>query len=212
MPSAGLYLASLRITQTQQLLSCGHFAHSREWSDLFATINAAVERIEHPAGSGAFTIYPESGKKSGKGNGVTPIKLGLMNSLRTLGWTIEGSAKNALGQRLGEYDAVQRTDAGPVVLEWETGNVSSSHRSLNKMTMLLSEGTIAAGVLVLPTRRLARFLTDRIGNFEELAPYWGFWGRYPCDNGVLEIIGVEQDAESDTVPRIPKGTDGRALV
>ena len=36
---------------------------------------------EWPVGSGSFTIYPESGKRSGEGNGVKPIK---DNSIRYL--------------------------------------------------------------------------------------------------------------------------------
>jgi hypothetical protein len=97
-----------------------------------------------------------------------------------------------------------------VVAEWETGNVSSSHRSLNKMVMLLADGLLVAGTLVVPTRRLAQYLTDRIGNLEELTGYFPLWSRYPCSRGVLEIVGIEQDAESLSVPRIPKGTDGRS--
>jgi len=38
-----------------------------------------------------------------------------------------------------------------------------------------------------------------------------FWKAVKCENGVLEIVVVEHDAESFEVPKIPKGTDGRAL-
>jgi hypothetical protein len=53
-------------------------------------------------------------------------------------------------------------------------------------------------------------LTDRIGNWEELAPYADLWKSIPCKNGVLEIVVVQHDAASTKVPRIPKATDGRA--
>ncbi len=99
---------------------------------------------------------------------------------------------------------------GAIVAEWETGNISSSHRSMNKMLMLLSQGVIAAGVLVVPSRELYSYLTDRIGNFNELQPYLTLWKSFPCQKGVLEIIVIEQDACSTDVPKIPKGTDGRA--
>ncbi len=59
--------------------------------------------------------------------------------------------------------------------------------------------------------RSQAYLTDRIGNFAELEPYLDLWSAVPCENGVLEIVVVEHDAESFDVPRIEKGTDGRAL-
>ena len=38
------------------------------------------------------------------------------------------------------------------------------------------------------------------------------WKALPCKQGILEIVVVEHDATSTKVPRIKKGTDGRALV
>jgi hypothetical protein len=80
------------------------------------------------------------------------------------------------------------------------------------MSMLLSAGSIATGTLIVPSRKLYKYLTDRVGNFQELEPYLAFWRSVPCTSGVLEIIVVEQDGESLDVPKIPKGTDGRALI
>jgi hypothetical protein len=163
-----------------------------------------------PPGSAKFTIYPESGKRRGEGNGVGPIRGGFIDELRRLNWTIEGAAKNRLGQNLGDFDAVLEGPNGPIVVEWETGNISSSHRSMNKLTMLVSRSVIAAGTLVLPSRKLYGYLTDRIGNYQEIEPYLELWKSVPCQSGVLEIIVIEQDAESRRVPRIPKSTAGRA--
>ncbi len=162
-------------------------------------------KCDWPAGSGTFTINPER-----KGNGVVPIKKEFIADLRARGWFIEGPAKNQAGQSLGDFDAVISGPEGPIVAEWETGNISSSHRSMNKMLMLLSQGVIAAGVLVIPSRRLYMYLTDRIGNYDELKPYVSLWKSLPCTNGVLEIVVIEQDGESRDVAQIPKGTDGRA--
>jgi hypothetical protein len=169
-----------------------------------------VKRCAWPPGSDRFTIYPERGKKRGEGNGVVPIKNEFIKELRKLKWTIEGAAKNHLGENLGDFDAVLPGPEGPIVVEWETGNVSSSHRSMNKLTMLVSNGTIAAGTLVVPSRKLYKYLTDRIGNYQELQPYVKLWKSVPCESGVLEIVVIEQDAESYEAPKIPKGTDGRA--
>jgi hypothetical protein len=99
-----------------------------------------------------------------------------------------------------------------VVLEWETGNISSSHRSLNKMALGIMRGKIAAGILIVPSSEFARFLTDRIGNIRELEPYLELWQATPCKHGgVLEIAVIEHDETSTKVPRITKMTDGRAL-
>jgi hypothetical protein len=107
-------------------------------------------------------------------------------------------------------DAAYFGATGIVCLEWETGNVSSSHRSMNKMCLGLLQGAIKAGVLVVPSRALYPYLTDRIGNIAELEPYFPLWEATPCEEGVLEIIVIEHDATSLKVPKIPKGTDGRA--
>src|SRR5262249_1787238 len=101
---------------------------------------------------------------------------------------------------------------GLVAVEWETGNVSSSHRSLNKLVYGLQRGVIHGGFLIAPSRALYRYLTDRVGNVPELASYFGFWRNgvplgYHC-----AIAEVEYDDTSMHVPRIKKGTDGRALV
>ena len=98
-----------------------------------------------------------------------------------------------------------------IAFEWETGNISSSHRSMNKMCLGLLTQKIIGGFLVVPSKKLYPYLTDRIGNFPELEPYLPLWKSIPCDEGILEIIVIEQDAESFDVPRIPKGTDGRAI-
>ena len=81
---------------------------------------------------------------------------------------------------------------------------------MNKLTMLIADRTIAAGTLVVPSRKLYAYLTDRIGNYKELEPYLKLWKCVPCKTGILEIVVVEHDAESYDVPRIPKTTDGRA--
>lgn len=102
-------------------------------------------------------------------------------------------------------DAVLTREAKIVALEWETGNVSSSHRSLNKMAFFIQNQVILAGFLVVPCRSLAQYLTDRIGNFEELEPYFGFWQNSIAGyTGLLEIIGIEQDEVSYEELRSPK--------
>lgn len=200
----------MRIVRVETLLSRGRYAKSRHWKRTRKTIHEAVSRCCWPPGSRSFTIYPESGKKRGEGNGVLPIKREFVQHLREKGWAIEGKAKNALGQHVGDFDAVVAGPDGPIVVEWETGNISSSHRSMNKMLMLLSSGLVAAGTLVIPSRELYKYLTDRVGNVQELEPYFPLWKTIPCENGLLEIVVIEHDRTSYDVPKIPKLTSGRA--
>lgn len=97
-------------------------------------------------------------------------------------------------------------------IEWETGNISSSHRAVNKMALGIIKDILIGGALILPTRKMYNYLTDRVGNFPELSPYFPLWKSLPVKEGLLAIIAIEHDSVSKTVERIPKGTDGRATV
>jgi len=201
----------MKIVREETLLSCGKYASSVEWRRTRKSLYKAIREVDWPRGTGAFKIYPELGKRRGEGNGVTPIKLGLMEELQRQGWKLEEPLDIAILKRPGKLDAVLYTDYGPVALEWETGNISSSHRALNKMALGLLKGVLACGILVVPSRELYKYLTDRIGNMAELEPYLDLWRSIPCRKGVLEIVAIEHDGTSRKVPRIPKGTSGRAL-
>src|SRR6266702_8041949 len=198
----------MQIVREETLISCGNYASSRAWKRTRKSLYRAIREVEWPPGSGSFTIYPESGKKRGQGNGVVPIKNGLMEELVRQGWTRE--VRLAV-KGIGKLDAVLNTNYGVVALEWETGNISSSHRALNKMALGLLKGVLACGILVVPSRELYKYLTDRIGNMAELEPYIDLWKSIPCQTGILEIVAIEHDATSTRVPRIPKMTAGRAL-
>jgi hypothetical protein len=125
-------------------------------------------------------------------------------------WTCE-YVLSAIGT--GKIDAAYQTDNGLFGFEWETSNISSSHRAINKMALALYKKVMVAGVLVLPTRNMYQYLTDRIGKFPELQPYFPLWRSLNATikEGLLEIIAIEQDETRLDIPRITKGTDGRAL-
>ena len=117
----------------------------------------------------------------------------------------------------GEFDAFVTTATGDrVVIEWETGNVSSSHRSLNKMCLCMIAGLIDYGILVIPNRDLYNCLTDRVGNFEELAPYLFFWNEISqlVERGLLAIIVVGYDKlidkDDETFPYLESKKQGRS--
>jgi hypothetical protein len=200
----------MRIVREETLISCGDYAKSEDWKRTRASLYKAITEVDWPRGSGKFTIYPEAGKRRGEGNGVTPIKDGLIEALEKQGWKAEQYLDVVKMNRPGKLDAILETPHGIVALEWETGNISSSHRALNKMALGLLRGVLAAGILVVPSRELYKFLTDRIGNMLELDPYLDLWRSIPCKQGILEIVAIEHDGTSKDVPRIPKGKDGRA--
>jgi hypothetical protein len=200
----------MKIVKVYTLKSRGAYAASEHWKTTREQIHDAIRRCEWPVGSGSFTIYPESGKAHGEGNGVKPIRDRFVQSLQAEGWTIEGKAKNAWDERLGDFDAVLPGPDKPIVVEWETGNISSPHLSMNKLTLLLKNHAISAGVLVVPSWRTFVHLPDRVGYIDEIKPYFLLWKSARCGDGVLEIVVIEQDAVSKGVPRIPRGKDGRA--
>lgn len=113
--------------------------------------------------------------------------------------------------RTGDLDALKQTSAGWIGFEWETGNVSSSHRAINKLLLTFLKRRLVGGFLAVPSNDLKPYLTDRIGNIGELEPYFPLWSAVPVTNAALRIVVVEHDGVSKAVPRIPKGRDGRAL-
>ncbi|NOZ72239.1 MAG: hypothetical protein GXP38_10055 [Chloroflexi bacterium] len=204
----------MKIVKTEYLIRQGPFADSEEWHHVLSDIHTAIGTIEWPKGSGGFFFCEGStGRSRGEGNGVKPIKDSFCRHLETLGWQRETPVDIATLRRPGPIDVTKYIpDTGLVAVEWETGNISSSHRAVNKMALGLLTGILVAGVLVLPTREMYRYLTDRIGNFAELSPYFPLWKSIPVDNGVLAVIAIEHDGTRPDIPRIPKGTDGRALI
>jgi len=105
-------------------------------------------------------------------------------------------------------------DAWRAAIEWETGNISSSHRSMNKLCLALMAGQVEVAVLIVPSREMYPHLTDRIGNWLELSPYLHFWKKAGTfvKKGLLAVTVVEHDqlTEDPGVPYIGQGKDGRS--
>lgn len=218
----------MRVVGNYLLVNAGGATDTELWQRARQDVLDAVESIRWPLGSDGFTIRPEK-----NGNGVKPIRTQACNLLHERGWTLEHAwpdleqeierqiengeelaeaPPEARRARPGKVDAALLVDRQQVAFEWETGNVSSSHRSINKLCMGVQKGIILGGFHIVPSRALYRYLTDRIGNVDELEPYFDFWGSVPCTNGAVEMIVVEHNATDDNVERIPKGTDGRANI
>jgi len=201
----------MKIMRVERLIDAGGFSSSQEWKTIEAQIFEAIQSIQWPPYSGSFTLRNEPGKKRGEGSGVKPIKDACMQHLSLLGWGLETCYDIATLRRPGPIDATLPVGNRLFCMEWETGNISSTHRALNKMALGILKGILIGGALVLPTRAMYRYLTDRVGNFAEIEPYFDLWRALQVEDGLLVVIAIEHDAVSGSVPRIPKGTDGRAL-
>jgi hypothetical protein len=201
----------MKIVRVEKLIDAGGFSASPEWRLVEKEMLGAIRSVQWPPGSGKFTLYPERGKERGKGNGVKPIKQECMLQLERLGWELEARLDIATLKEPGRIDAVRDVRGGHFAIEWETGNISSSHRALNKMALGMLKGSLIGGALVVPTRDMYQYLTDRVGNLQELEPYFAFWKALDIEAGLLEVIAIEHDGLSLDVPKIRKGTEGRAL-
>jgi len=201
----------MKIVRRELLIDRGRFSGSEDRQRIDREIDEAINSVEWPPGSGSFTLFDESGKGRGRGNGVTPIKDACMKRLEEYGWSLESRIDVASFRRAGAIDATCQVGTRHFAFEWETGNISSSHRALNKMALGMLKGLLVGGALVVPTRRMYSYLTDRVGNLDELEPYFDLWRALRVDEGLLAVVAIEHDAVSRSVPRIPKGTEGRAL-
>jgi hypothetical protein len=113
----------------------------------------------------------------------------------------------------GAVDAVKQTAKGLVGAEWETGNISSSHRALGKLALGLVDRELVGGALVVFDSAWSPYFTDRIGNWGEIDGYQRVWalalrGIEPC---FLSVIVMEPDGIVPGTPTIPKGKDGNAM-
>lgn len=192
----------MKVTRHEVLINSGHVPQ------LKSTINdveSAIKKVVWPLNSTDFTINPTP-----KGNGVKPIKKECMDHLKSKDWTLEKRLAIKADMRPGPLDAVKTIGTSTFALEWETGNISSSHRAVNKMVLGMLERVLIGGILVLPSRNMYKYLTDRVGNFQELSPYFTAWKNFNIKDGYLAVIEIEHDSTDADTPLIPKGTDGWA--
>lgn len=204
----------MKIVHKEIIVSKGEIISSASLKTIYSEIEAAIENIHWPVDADGFYLNPNSkGKKQGEGNGVKPIKDGFVTFLKAKGWSIEQKRVKRQGVvDYGAIDAAKQTEFGVFGVEWETGNISSSHRSMNKICMGTQTGELSGGMLIVPSNDLKPYLTDRVGNYHELIPYLPFWKSVPYDKGEISILVIEHDGLRADAPRILKGTDGRALI
>lgn len=177
----------------------GEVAASPAWGRIHDDIVGAIQAIDFPSGSGLLKLRRKEKLPSGQWNrnGVGYLRRRFLESMVDHHrWQPEQRIERLAGNDpptltlypsgqghqepitsdFGDFDLVTRIpDESLVAIEWETGNISSSHRSMNKLAIALSEGRLQAGILILPSRSLYAQLTDRIGNIGELSGYLAMW-------------------------------------
>lgn len=196
----------MKITQTRILIDQGNYTEKTIYHTIIKNVEDAILKVTWPLGSDVFTVKPVK-----NGNGVKPIKQFCMQHLFENGWRLEHRLRVSSSLSPGPLDATIELDDGRhFAIEWETGNISSSHRAINKIALGILNGTLAGGILILPSRPLYHYLTDRVGNYAELEPYFPVWSNLSVADGFLAVIEIQHDAISFDVPLIPKGTDGWA--
>jgi hypothetical protein len=194
----------MKLVEIKMLVSHGDFASSPEYKQILLDLTTTIDEIAW-GDKNLFKINPIR-----KGNGVSPIRQLFTDKLVAKGWFKEIRMTLAKGMNPGPIDAIIETKFGVFAVEWETGNISSSHRALNKIAVGVLQGQLIGGILILPNRALGKYLTDRIGNYEELAPYFPMYENLNLE-GTVGVISVTHDEIDENAPVIMKGSDGNAL-
>lgn len=194
----------MKIDSEKIFVAQGDFKDCEEYKVICQELRNAITAVSW-GDPNKFIINPTK-----KGNGVVPIKRNFVQHLLAKGWIAEQKMGIVNGIQPGPIDIIKITPQGIFAVEWETGNVSSSHRALNKIAVGIIQKTIIGGILILPKKNLAQYLTDRIGNYEEIAPYEPLYRNVIVENGLMGIFVIDYDDISDMASLIPKGNDGNA--
>lgn len=191
------------------LISKGSFPQTNDFKRIQQDIDNAIIGIQNPEGSGKFYLFDEK-----KRNGVVPIKIAFIEKLNALGWKDESIEDNKELKKRRIDTSLKLSNNKFFGVEWETGNISSSHRALNRLTKGIMDGVLSGGFLVLPSRKMYNYLTDRVGNYQELEQYFDVWRAVgnTLDDAILGIVEIEHDGVSRDIPPFRKGTDGRAKI
>src|SRR5450755_1956849 len=127
----------MKIDREVYFLKRGSNEENTLFDDVKKEVEKAIKRVVWPIGNSVFCINPVR-----KGNGVVPIKKEFIAYLKAHGWITEKSFELVDGIGAGPIDALLKTPLGSIAVEWETGNISSSHRAINKMATAIIEKNI----------------------------------------------------------------------
>lgn len=157
----------MKIVHKHYIVRKGWLVQSQTIEIIEDELAHAIQRIVWPEGADGFYLDP----MSRKGNGVKSIKDACVMYLEERGWRTQRRLRPHGVAGTGPLDLVRTTDHGLFALEWETGNISFSHRAINKMCLGILDHELIGGALVVPSDKLYPHLTDRVGDYRELQPY-----------------------------------------
>lgn len=211
----------MRIVEHVRIINKGNYCATQMFRDVIEELEDSISGIVWPSGNNQFAINP-----SAHGNGVVPIKAQFAQAVRSRNWLLEHAFPRVPQLYMGEpisvpggYDAHKDLSTfsdpsgkpvKPFIVEWETGNISSSHRSINKIALSLKEGYVSGAIVIVPSNGMYPYLTDRIGNIKELRPYLRLYEDMKTEFGYFGFIVVEHDIIDTAAPLMPKGSDGNA--
>ena len=230
--------------RTLVLFDKGDVISSPDWRALHESYVRSIASVDFPEGAGTLTLRrkfqnpdrQQNPKKQWNRNGVVYLKERFFDHMqRVEGWEAEANVdlaadreqppirlypsletyREPITSKFGGFDLMTTSDEGArIAIEWETGNISSSHRSMNKLAIALGAGIIEVGVMIVPSREFYAHLTDRIGNIGELSGYLAMWEsmKFSVERGLLALTVVEHDHLTDDPSHsyLPVGNDGRA--
>lgn len=140
-------------------------------------------------------------------NGVVPVKEGCYQTLEEQFEWYREKPLVSFSDKGGPIDVYKEFYSNGefllVGLEFETGNISSAHRSMNKLAIGLKREELNLAFLMMPVHELSYYLTDRVSNYEELAPYFSLVDEYP-----FIFLGFNAENYDASFPLLPKGNDG----
>lgn len=136
--------------------SGGRYTGTSSYKLVEEHIKIAVSKIVWPPDSDRFTIYPESGKRRGEGNGVVPIKRGFTKTLVEFGWTLEAKAPKTTGDesatlkgsRPGAFDCHYEFTTKAVHRSWSSGKPAMCRPAIARSIGLGSVFIVATCLVV----------------------------------------------------------------
>jgi hypothetical protein len=197
----------MRLSQRVDVLTRGG-AESEPWfRQVCEEIQTAISLVACPPGADKFNIQPS------EGNGIIPIKAAVLGCLiQRLGWRQETAPPTPSaewdGCPAGAVKVVVETGQRFAV-RWETGGVAYCHQAFNTLVLEILHGELAGGALILPSKKLHRFLRDWTCSFDKLQPFFPVWAKVAHgESCVLSVFEVEHDAEDGHLPLIDQSLEG----
>jgi hypothetical protein len=173
----------------------------KQISGIDQDIRQAIASVVWPSNGNNFKINPTK-----KANGTKPIQSNFRTTLLNKpDWTEQG-------EPAFDYLYTCPHSKQQFAIEWETGNIASAFRSKERIDIEKRKNPLfSGGALIISSRALGKYLTDRTGCFEELESFdliehmkasyqqLSWW-----QGGIFVIYVVEHDQEDSTVELIPK--------